>query len=63
MALTVFFFYYFFLDGLCSPDGILLAPDGGTFRTPRYLEQYPPNLHCTWQIKAQENKKIVLKFR
>lgn len=50
-------------DGLCSPDGILLAPDGGTFRTPRYLEQYPPNLHCTWQIKAQENKKIVLKFR
>ena len=56
-------FVFLILEALCSADGIALNPKGGSFRTPRYLDQYPASLHCTWMINADKNHQIVLKFR
>lgn len=56
-------FVFLILEAFCSADGIALNPKGGSFRTPRYLDQYPASLHCTWMINADKNHQIVLKFR
>lgn len=45
-------------------DGDFFLPNtGGTFQTPLYPGQYPPDLQCIWKIQAAENDKIILRFR
>lgn len=56
------FLLYPFVSEYCDGD-FFLPNTGGTFQTPLYPGQYPPDLQCIWKIQAAENDKIILRFR
>eukprot|EP00794_Sanderia_malayensis_P003627 gene3627-4141_t len=49
-----------------SPDrrcGDIMTKVGGTFTSPSYPLNYPPDTHCLWQIKVPGAKKIIVDFQ
>ncbi|PFX16991.1 tolloid-like protein 1 isoform X1 [Stylophora pistillata] len=46
----------------CGHD-VILGPGDGRFSTPRYPEQYLPDLTCIWKIEVDSKNKIILRFQ